>query len=326
MNPPRTVVTIGTFDGVHRGHAALVGRARELAEAAGHNTRVVTLAFDPHPASVLAPERTPARLTTFDQRARFLGAAGADEVVRLEPTGELLSLSPNAFVERLVAELHPAAIVEGPDFRFGHARAGDVTTLRSLGEELGFTVEVVPPVEAVLDDGSLVRASSSIARWLLQHGRVRDAAAVLGRPYEMVGTVERGDRRGRTIGYPTANLVSPNMIPADGVYAGRAILDDGRELVAAISVGDKPTFGGATRAVEAYILPDGDRPGQWSTLPGLPEYGWGLRLRFEHWIREQIRFDGLPALLAQMERDCDRVRNIMRGAVDRPAPQEAACH
>jgi riboflavin kinase/FMN adenylyltransferase len=312
MHRPRSVVTIGSFDGVHVGHAALVRRAREIA-ATKAGTRVVVMAFDPHPTTVLAPERVPARLTTFEQRAEYLGSMGADEVVRLEPSGNLLSLSPEEFLGHVVGDLAPVAIVEGDDFRFGRGRTGDVETLRRYGQAHGFSVEVVAPVEVAMTDGTLVRASSTMTRWLLEQGRIADAAAVLGRPYEMVGSVVQGDRRGREIGFPTANLRSECVAPGDGVYAGTAILDDGREFLAAISVGSKPTFGEHERAVEAFLFraaPGSAGPAGWSAIDGLPEYDWPLRLRFEHWVRDQVAFASLPALLEQVERDCARVREM----------------
>lgn len=312
MKPPRSVVTIGNFDGVHIGHAALVGRARELAEGAGHASRVVVLSFDPHPASVLAPGRQPERLTGFEHRVELLGNAGADEVIRLQPTGHMLGQSPEDFVERLVRDLAPIAVVEGPDFRFGRGREGDVLTLRTLGSKFGFNVDVVGPVEAVMTDGTVAAASSSLVRWLLAEGRIGDARAALGRAYEMRGSVVRGERRGRDIGYPTANIRSEYLAPGDGVYGGEAELPDGRRLTAAISVGTKPTFGAAPRTVEAFLM---DAPRQEAAdgaavITGLPEYGWEIKLRFDHWIRDQVRFGSLQELLDQMDRDCRRIREL----------------
>jgi riboflavin kinase/FMN adenylyltransferase len=310
MNPPRTVVTIGNFDGVHLGHAALVRRARAIADAAGRSTRVVVMSFDPHPLTVLRPGAAPARLTTFERRCVLLGALGADECIRLEPTGALLGESAEEFITRVATELKPVAVVEGPDFRFGRGRAGDVAFLREAGKKLGFTMEVVsPPVEVVLDDHTVITASSTMARWLIERGRVRDAAAVFGRAYEMTGTVRQGDRRGRTIGFPTANLDAPCLAPADGVYAGLAHLPEGRAVPAAISVGTKPTFGEHARTVEAYLLRD-DGSKAWTPIPGLPEYGWPLRLEFRHWLRDQLAFAGLGPLLDQMTKDIARTREL----------------
>jgi riboflavin kinase/FMN adenylyltransferase len=300
------VVTIGNFDGVHAGHAALLARARQ---AAPPGTPVVVLAFDPHPATVLRPEAAPPRLTTFAQRTELLRRAGADAVIRLEPTPSLLSTEPDEFVRRLVAEHAPAAIVEGPDFRFGRGRRGGLDLLRSMGAAMGFAVEVVEPVVAVLSDHTEVVASSSIVRWLVANGRVTDAARVLGRPYSIVGRVVRGDRAGRTLGYPTANVRTECLPPADGVYAGRARLADGREFTAAISVGVKPQFDGRARLIEAHLLLPG-RPGtnraDWAPLPGLPEYGWPVEVEFTTWLRDQARFATIDELVAQIGRDCGR--------------------
>jgi riboflavin kinase / FMN adenylyltransferase len=321
LGPQRSVITIGTFDGVHRGHAALLARARAAADAAGPGTRAVALCFDPHPSTVLRPEATPARLTTFDNRAALLRDLGADEVVRLEPTREFLAQTPEAFVASLVERFAPVAFVEGPDFRFGRGRAGTLDRLRQLGRGHGFEVQVVEPVFVALDDCSVVAASSTIARWLLEHGRVRDATRVLGRPYSLAGSVVRGDRRGRSIGFPTANLDHATMAPADGVYAGLAHLDDGRRFAAAVSVGTKPTFNGSARAVEVFLLdasPSAAAAG--SGIEGLPEYGWNLRLEMLGWVREQVRFDSVERLVEQMARDCARIRHIVSESTTSSAP------
>jgi riboflavin kinase/FMN adenylyltransferase len=295
-------VTIGNFDGVHVGHAALVRRAREFATDAG---RVVVLAFDPHPLSALRPDAAPGRLSTYTQREKWLRELGADEVLRLTPDADTLGLSAEQFVEKLVREFHPSAVIEGGDFRFGRGRGGDVGLLRSLGDRHGFRACIVDAVSVELPDQTIVPASSSLARWFVSHGRVRDAAAILGRPYELPGLVIRGERRGRVIGFPTANLRSDCLLPADGVYAGEAELDDGRRFAAAISVGTKPTFDATDRAVEAFLLGVNARPG--ATIPGLPEYGWTLRLRLLDWIRDQVRFASAADLVDQMTRDCERI-------------------
>ncbi len=300
------MVTIGTFDGVHSGHAALIRRARQFA---GPDGQVVAMAFDPHPASVLRPSTAPGRLTTLPERSRLLRAAGADAVERLEPTPELLGLSPDQFIERVLRDHHPVAFVEGPDFRFGHARAGSVQTLAEIASRRGARVEVVPPVEAALEDQTLVTCSSTITRWLLERGRVSDAARVLGRPYELCGGVVRGDRRGREIGFPTANLDTPLLLPADGVYAGVATLEDRRSFPAAVHIGPRATFNDARPTVEAHIL-------AWSgpIAEGGPEYGWPLRLSLIAWLRGQARFESVPALVAQIERDVARTREVLADA------------
>jgi riboflavin kinase/FMN adenylyltransferase len=321
----KSVLTIGNFDGVHVGHGALLERARRIAGEQSEPTRVVALSFDPHPQSVLAPEDTPARLTTFDRRVDLLRSLGADEVERLDPTGGILDLEPEAFVERLVERFSPVAFVEGTDFHFGRKRAGHVDTLQALGGRFGFLTEVVEPVMVPLDDHTLVRASSSIIRWLIGHGRVREAGRLLGRPHELSGTVERGDRRGRTIGFPTANIVVENLLPSDGVYAGSAELDDGRVFVAAVNIGQRPTFRSGERLVEAHLLDvpmngsgrvggagDVARDEGARGIDGLPEYGWPVRLRLLNWVREQVAFESVQALVGQLSRDCSRVR-LMAG-------------
>lgn len=319
-----SVVTIGSFDGVHVGHRALIERARAIAVhpatgTHGQRAEVVALAFEPSPQSVLTGV-SPPRLSTWEQRVGWLMEAGADRVERLEPTRELLGLAPHEFIESNVQRLGIIGMVEGPDFRFGKGRAGDAVLLRSLGQLLGFRVEIVEPVDVPLNDHLVAPARSTTARWLLEHGRVADAAIVLGRPFQMRGIVVQGDRRGRTIGFPTANIESTNLIPGDGVYAGVAHLPDDRRMTAAISVGTKPTFGHHRRAVEAHLWEgayanalqvNAATPGARSRLKALDEYGWELRLDFIGWIREQARFSSPAELLAQMTRDCARVDRMI---------------
>lgn len=313
MRPPRCVITVGNFDGVHVGHAALIARARDLARAHNAPGGVVVLAFDPHPRTRLRPDSAPPPLTAFDQRAGLLRAAGADSVHRLEPTDDLLGLSPAAFIEWVIKTFEPCAFVEGPDFRFGNGRAGDLDTLRQLGDSRGFEVVTVPALATALSDNTIVTASSSIARWLVERGRARDAWNVLGRPHRLAGTVVQGDRRGRGLGFPTANLDTPNLLPADGVYAALAHTPDGQHQPAAVSVGTKPQFqnqaGPHARTAEAFLLDAAAEPGQ-ANIPGLPEYGWPLALDIIGWLRDQMRFDSVERLLAQMSRDCSRAREI----------------
>lgn len=303
-------ITIGNFDGVHRGHAALLRRARELVGPSMSGGRVVAIALDPHPNSLLRPEETPGRLTSFERRATLLGELGADEVVRLEPTPELLGLSPREFLAQIVHRHRPSLIVEGPDFHFGKGRAGDTDALSALGHELGFDVEIVESVKVDLDDQTLVTVSSTMTRWLIERGRIADAKRLLGRPYDLEGVVIQGDQRGREIGFPTANLDTSCLLPADGIYAGWAHLPSGRALAAAIHVGARPTFDEPVRTVEAFIL-------DWSVPANdgvLQEYGWRLRLSFGAWLRDQVRFESIDQLVAQIGRDVERTRQFTSAA------------
>lgn len=290
-------VVIGNFDGVHLGHAHLFRLAREAADGG----RVLAVTFEPLPAAVLRPERPMGRLTPSAERRQLLGdRCGVDEVIELAPTPELLGRSPEAFITDLRSRVRFDAIVEGPDFRFGKARAGGLDTLRALGALHGFRVVEAPPLAVDLTDGSRVEARSSVARALLAEGRVADAACVFGRPYELRCPTTRGDQRGRTIGWPTINLDSTGRIlPADGVYSGKATLPDGTVAIAAISVGTKPTFGESARTCEATLLARDGRP---LALP-LDWYGFELALRFHRWIRGMEKFGSLEALLSRMEGD-----------------------
>jgi riboflavin kinase/FMN adenylyltransferase len=298
-------ITIGSFDGVHRGHERLVNAAREAVGEAG---RVVALVFDPHPLATLRPSKAPERLSTFDQRREWLRAAGASDIVRLEPTRALLDLTAARFLERVAEQWRPAFVVEGYDFRFGRGRGGTVGTLRQEGARLGFETIVVEPVTGVLRSHALVTISSTLIRWLVRRGRVEDAAVLLGRPCEIRSTVARGARRGRELGFPTANLApGGQMLPAEGVYAGAATDSGGREWPAAISVGRNETFGRAGLTCEAHLI-------GWAGA--LDEYGWPIRLRFTRWLREQIAFAGADPLVAQMRRDVERA--------SRSAPRDAA--
>jgi len=291
-------IVIGNFDGVHCGHRQLFRLAKD---AAGADGRVVAVTFEPLPAAVLRPDNSIGRLTPSAERAELLrSTCGVDEVIELQPTPELLGRTAAEFIADLRARVPFDVVVEGPDFRFGKARAGSLDTLRELGAKLGFRVIEAPPFSVDLTDGTRVEARSSVARQLLAQGRVADAARVFGRPYELRCHTTRGDQRGRTIGWPTMNLdAHGRILPADGVYTGGATLPTGQRAVAAISVGTKPTFGESARTCEATLLRHDGRP---LDLP-LDWYGFELRLRFGSWIRGQEKFASLDALLAQMERD-----------------------
>lgn len=331
----QSVVCIGNFDGVHRAHTALVRAARRAADAApGGPLRVVVVTFDPHPAAVLAGKADPAHgpftaLTSLERRTELLLAAGADQVDVLDPEcdeARWLSRSPDQFIEAVCQAHRPAVILEGDDFRFGRGRAGGLEHLAELGVRFGFEVRVLPPVHVGLRDQTLVRVSSTWVRRMLRAGRVRDAALLLGRPHELEGVVVRGDRRGRQLGFPTANVRTMLLAPGEGVYAAVATLPDGSRHAAAVNVGAPPTFGAVDRRIEAHVLcadglAAGGASGAWAPLPGLDEYGWSIRLSFVGWVRDQVRFSGPAAVAGQLGRDCERVRTIAGDWLDRDAAE-----
>lgn len=299
-----TVVTIGNFDGVHRGHRLVLDRARTAAGRVGPDVPVVVVTFEPHPMAVLAPDRAPVALTTMAQRTRLLAATGDEHVLVLPFDRTMAAWSPEEFVRRvLVDRLHAAVVVVGANFRFGHRASGDVDTLRRLGERLGFTVDGLDLV------GGDPPWSSTVVRQALDRGDVETATAVLGRPHSVEGVVVEGDHRGRALGYPTANVPTSGMVavPADGVYAGTLQrLDDdlALPLPAAVSVGTNPTFGGVERRVESYVLDRDD----------LELYGVPVRVDFVVRLRGQVRFYGVDDLVRQMAEDVERTRIALGAA------------
>ncbi|MFX4295014.1 bifunctional riboflavin kinase/FAD synthetase [Streptomyces bohaiensis] len=306
----RSVVTIGSYDGVHRGHQLIIGRTVARARELGVPAVVVT--FDPHPKEVVRPGTHPPLLTTHAHRARLMGELGVDAVLVLPFTDEFSQLSPEDFVARVPAgSLHARTVVEGPNFRFGHRAAGTVETLRELGPVHDFDVEVVdfytPAAESRGEDGAPGednRYSSSSVRRLVAEGDVGAAAVMLGRPHRVEGTVVHGAQRGRDLGYPTANLetVPYAAIPADGVYAGWLTVG-AASLPAAVSVGTNPQFEGTTRTVEAYALDRDD----------LDLYGDHVAVDFLARLRGQETFDSLDAFIERMAGDVARSRELTAG-------------
>jgi riboflavin kinase/FMN adenylyltransferase len=298
----RSVVTIGVFDGVHRGHRLIVARTAEIAATMGLPLVVVT--FDPHPDEVVRPGSHPPLLCTPRFRMHLLGEVGADAVCMLPFTREFSQLPAEEFVRTVLVDgLHAAAVVIGENFRFGHKAAGNVTLLAELGEKYEFTAE---GVTLLTDEG--VTISSSQIRDLLAVGEVEAAARELCRPHRVEGVVVRGQQRGRALGFPTANAEPPpnTAIPADGIYAGwLASLDtDGTETErwpAAISVGTNPTFDGSDRTVEAYALDRDD----------LDLYGVHVAVEFAERIRGQVRFDSVDDLVTQMHQDVAAARQML---------------
>ena len=303
-------LTIGNFDGVHIGHCALVRRCRE---AVGSEGQVIAFAFSPHPMMVLNPEQAPGSIESVDTRVDRLKAAGADEVVVLEPTPELLSMTAQGFVDFVIDTYRPTVMVEGTDFRFGKRRAGTPTVLKELAMVRGVEVQIVPPVEVALTDQSVVKASSTMARWLIAHGRVRDAGFVLGRPHELIGTVVRGDQLGRQIGFRTANLHTDSMLPCDGVYGVVVELPDGTELGGAMNIGVRPTVDGIDRRAEVHIFQGDGKP--WMPSEGFPEYGWEITVKMIGWVRDQVKFASVDDLSEQLGRDVQRAKSMVHAMV-----------
>jgi riboflavin kinase/FMN adenylyltransferase len=301
-----TVVTLGNFDGVHRGHRAVLTRV--VKEASDRGAVPVAVTFEPHPIAVLYPDRAPTMITSLEQRLEELEAVGLQAALVIEFTREFAQETPEEFVRSTFVEgLRACAVVVGKDTRFGVQNSGDVETLRELGEKYGFDV-------VALDDiGEGARWSSTQLRSELEAGNVAHAAQILGRPHRISGTVVHGDHRGRELGFPTANLSDKHegMVPADGVYAGWLVRRDlaadhpDRTLPAAISIGTNPTFDGQMRRVEAYVLDRTD----------LDLYGEAVSFEFVERLRPTLRFDSIDALTEQMGQDVERCRQILSAIV-----------
>jgi riboflavin kinase / FMN adenylyltransferase len=297
-----SVVTVGEFDGVHRGHQRVVSSARQQAAELGLPVVVVT--FDPHPYEVVRPGSHPALLCTARRRLQLLAGLGVDAVCVVPFTLEFSRLGPDEFVRTVLVDLlHAARVVVGADFRFGHKAAGDVALLAELGEKYDFAVTGVP----LLSENGITVSSTGI-RALLADGLVVAAAEQLGRPHRVEGVVVRGYQRGRALGFPTANLEPPphTAIPADGIYAGwLASLDaagtETERWPAAISVGTNPTFDGQDRIVEAHALDRDD----------LDLYGVHVAVDFVARLRATVRFETVEALVRQMHIDIGDARRLL---------------
>ncbi len=290
------IVALGNFDGFHKGHQAVVARAVGRARAEGRP--VLVASFDPHPVRFFRPETPPFRLTTLDQRERLFAAAGADAMLVFRFDGALASLSADQFVsERLLQAVGAAGVVTGEDFTFAKGRCGNVEVLKQLGRDHGFSVDSVAPVEA---DGTPV--SSSLIREALQAGDCEAATRLLTRPFAIEGIVEHGDKRGRTIGYPTANLNLGNYLrPRFGIYAVLGRLPDGHVLAGAANLGIRPTFDPAKELLEPYFFDfSGDL------------YGATIEVELISFLRPEAKFDSIDALKAQMDADCAEARRRLR--------------
>lgn len=290
-----TAVTIGVFDGVHRGHQQVI--ANLVASSGGLDPAVLT--FDPHPLAILAPERAPKMLTDIDQRLEQFQGLGV-KVAGVLSFPDIRELTADVFCRRVLADiLAVERVVIGADFRFGRDRGGDADFLVRVGPDLGFEVEVLDMVGA----GEGVISSTRI-RAALGSGQVEEAARMLARPYELKGTVVVGDRRGGQIGFPTANLAiaSEIQIPADGVYAAWAVIGED-VLRSVINIGVRPTFAGKERRVEAHLL-------DWTG----DLYGHPMALRFLSRIRDEMKFDGVAALVDQISADVEAANQIFEAA------------
>jgi len=293
-----SIVTIGMFDGVHRGHQDLIGRLVRQARASGRTSVVLT--FYPHPDVVIRGQTGRYYLTSPQERAALLGDLGVDVVITHPFDEDVRRIRAADFVDLLCARLNLSALWVGADFAMGYRREGNVAFLREQGAQKGFAVEAV---SLMLEDGGQAISSSRI-REALQRGDVAQAGAWLGRAYALSGPVVHGDHRGRTIGFPTANIEvwDKRVLPAYGVYACRAVIGEQRHM-AVTNLGVRPTFSGARLTIEAYLL-DFDRD----------IYGQTLTLEFVERLREERRFNGVEALVAQIGRDVEAGRAVLAGA------------
>ena len=288
-----TVVVIGVFDGVHKGHQALLNRAKEIADGRS----IVALTFDPHPRAVFAPDSVPPMLTTLADRVELLKIHNADQVAVMKFNEQFAAMSPEKFVEDiLVKQLHVSTVIVGKNFTYGAKAAGNVDTLIKSGLTHNFIVDVQE-----LAGGDDVISSSRIRNLVLE-GKVKEARELLSRPHRLDGIVVHGEKRGREIGYPTANIgkIDGQTIPADGIYAGWLTVGI-NFWPAAISIGTNPTFeGDRGRQVEAYALDQ----------QGLDLYDKAASVEFGWYLRPTLKFNGLDELLVQMKKDCDEARRL----------------
>lgn len=309
--PKGMVLTIGNFDGVHRGHQSIITTARQIARE--KQTQVAVMTFDPHPAVLLHPERTPDILTPLKMKALLLESLSVDTLIVIKDSIKLLNMSPEEFVDEFLMEhLSPSVMVEGPDFNFGYGRSGNIETLRQFGINRNFDVVEVPFVDVnTVNENSGIKCSSSSVRHVLQTGRCRQAAHVLGRPFRLVGKTVPGRGVGKQIGYPTANIDPiDQVIPAEGVYAGYVVVGDSLEDVvfgglrrpAAISIGRAKTFvSDHPLLLEAHFLEDKveDLRDKW------------LGLDFIRFLRHQQRFESREDLKEQIKNDCNKALSCL---------------
>ncbi|BAI97126.1 riboflavin biosynthesis protein [Sphingobium sp. TA15] len=290
------IMALGNFDGFHAGHQAVVRRAVALARDQGRPAIVAT--FDPHPMRLFRPDTPWFRLTTLDQRERLFARAGADAMLVFDFTRELAALDPQAFVD-LLARWGVAGVVTGEDFTFGRDRAGSIATLAELGAPLGLTAQAVAPITG--QDGEII--SSTRIRQALKSGDCETATRLLTRPFTIEGVVQHGDKLGRTIGFPTANIDMGHYLrPAYGIYAVRALLPDGRVLDGAANLGVRPSIDPPKELLEPHFFDFSESL-----------YDQRIEVQLIHYLRPEAKLDGLDALMAAIARDCDDARQILAG-------------
>ncbi len=289
------IIALGNFDGFHKGHQAVAQVAIDWAKAEGRPAIIAT--FDPHPVRHFQPDAPPFRLTTLDQRERLFTAAGADAMLVFEFGAELASTTAQDFVEKLLVERFGAAgIVTGEDFTFGKGRGGNVAVMKQLGEPLGLSTKAVGPVS---DSDDVI--SSSRIRDALKAGDCETATELLTRPFAIEGCVIHGDKNGRKLGYPTANIDMGHYLrPKYGIYAVKGRLPDGRIVNGAANLGIRPTFDPPKELVEPYFFDFSENL-----------YDQVVEVELHHFLRGEAKFDDLDALMAQMEKDCERARTLL---------------
>lgn len=292
-----SIMALGNFDGFHAGHQAVAGRAIERAHAQGRPAIIAT--FDPHPMRLFRPDTPWFRLTTLDQRERLFAKAGADAMLVFDFTRELAALDPMAFVRLLAEEWGVAGVVTGEDFTFGKDRAGTTETLAQLGAAMGLAAEAVAPVTG--DGGEII--SSTRIRQALKSGDCATATRLLTRPFTIEGRVQHGDKLGRTIGFPTANVDMGHYLrPAYGIYAVRGLLADGRVLDGAANLGIRPSFDPPKELLEPHFFDFAESL-----------YDQTIEVQLIHFLRPEAKFDGLEPLMAAIEKDCTQARQILAG-------------
>lgn len=292
-----SVLTVGVFDGVHRGHRKLIARLMREASDTGRLAIVVT--FRNRPRGVVDSAFQPLYLTGLDERLRLLEQQGVDLVVPITFDSDLMKLSPVEFIKQLQRHLHMRGLVVGPDFALGHNREGDIGSLSTLGQDMGFTMSTI---DALMDGGRPIK--STAIRSAIIEGDVTTAASFLGRTYALDGTVVRGAGRGSILGFPTANLEVPPVmaIPGNGIYATWAVLG-GKRHMAATSVGVRPTFDEGERTIEAFIL---DYDGEL--------YDSQVRLEFVQRLRDEMKYESVEALTEQIEKDVEQTRSVLKAS------------